>query len=75
MSVSRRYTAVLTREPGWWVGHCLELGVVSQGKTIEEAQDNLKEAVELYLESFGADDEPVNPVEVLLYPLEVPVGA
>jgi len=27
--------------------------VVSQGKTIEEAQANLKEAVELYLESLG----------------------
>jgi len=75
MPVSRRYTAVLTREPGWWVGHCLELGVVSQGRTIEEAQDNLREAVELYLESFGADEEPGPTAEVLLYPLEVPVGA
>jgi len=35
------------------VAHCVELGVVSQGKTIEEAKANLKEAVELYLESFG----------------------
>jgi predicted RNase H-like HicB family nuclease len=75
MPVSRRYTAVLTREPGWWVGHCLELGVVSQGKSVEEAQDNLREAVELYLESFGADDKPGPTAEVLLYPLEVPVGA
>jgi hypothetical protein len=33
---------------------CVELGVVSQGKTIGEAKANLKEAVELYLESFGA---------------------
>jgi predicted RNase H-like HicB family nuclease len=74
MPKSRSYTAVLTREPGWWVGHCLELGVVSQGKSIEEAQDNLKEAVELYLESFGSEDEPA-AAEFLLYPLEVPVGA
>ena len=35
------------------MAHCVELGVVSQGKTIEEAKANLKEAVELYLESFG----------------------
>ena len=49
MSVSRRYTAVLTREPGWWVGHCLRARRASKGNTIEEAQDNLKEAVELYL--------------------------
>ena len=32
-----------------YVSRCVELGVVSQGKTIEEAQKNLKEAVELYL--------------------------
>lgn len=75
MPASRRFTAVLTREPGWWVGHCLELGVVSQGRTIEETKENLREAVELYLESFGADDEPAANAEVLLYPLEVPIGA
>ena len=28
----------------------LELGVVSQGKSIEEAEKNIKEAVDLYLE-------------------------
>jgi len=32
------------------VAKCAELGVVSQGKTVEEAQKNLKEATELYLE-------------------------
>jgi len=30
---------------------CPELGVASQGETIEEAEANLREAVELYLES------------------------
>jgi len=46
----KRFTAVISREENWYVARCLELGVVSQGKTIEEAQANLKEAVELYLE-------------------------
>ncbi len=32
------------------MARAVELGVVSQGKTVEEAQSNLKEAVELYLE-------------------------
>jgi predicted RNase H-like HicB family nuclease len=36
------------------VAHCLELDVVSQGKTVKQAKANLREAVELYLESFGA---------------------
>jgi predicted RNase H-like HicB family nuclease len=70
-----KFTAVITKEENWYVGHCLELEVVSQGKTIEEAQANLKEAVELYLESFGSDDQPQSLGEMVLYPLEVAVGA
>ena len=45
-----RFTTTITKEGKWYVARCLELGVVSQGKTIEKAQGNLKEAVELYLE-------------------------
>jgi predicted RNase H-like HicB family nuclease len=71
----RKFTAVITREENWYVGHCLELDVVSQGKTIEETQANLKEAVELYLESFGLDGQPQSLGEMVLYPLEVAVGA
>jgi predicted RNase H-like HicB family nuclease len=67
-----RLTAVITREDPWFVANCIDLGVVSQGKTIEEAQANLREAVELYLESFGAEEPRANSTgEVLIYPLEV----
>jgi len=69
--MSRRFTALITKEEKWYVAHCVELGVVSQGKTIEEAQANLKEAVELYIESFGSEDLPENTGEVVFYPLEV----
>jgi predicted RNase H-like HicB family nuclease len=48
--MSYKFTTVITQEGKWYVARCLELGVVSQGKTIEEAQRNLKEAVKLYLE-------------------------
>lgn len=48
-----KFTTIIIQEGKWFVAHCLELGVVSQGKTVEEAQKNLKEAVELFLE-----DEP-----------------
>jgi len=71
----RKFTAVVTKEENWYVAHCLELGVVSQGKTIEEAQANLREAVELHIESFGADDQPGNLGEIVLYPLEVALSA
>ena len=71
--MSRKLTAIITKEEKWYVARCVELGVVSQGKSIEEAQANLREAVELYIESFGADDIPDNTGEVVLYPLEVAV--
>ena len=71
----KRFTAVISREEKWFVAHCVELGVVSQGKTIEEAQANLKEAVELYIESFGVDELPQSLGEVVLYALEVAVAS
>ena len=72
--MSKRFTAVITKEEKWFVAHCVELGVVTQGKTIEEAQVNLKEAVELYIESFGVEELPESLGEVVLYPLEVAAG-
>jgi len=73
--MSKRFTAVITKEEHWYVAHCIELGVVSQGRSIEDAQTSLREAVELYLESFGAEDFPESVGEMVLYPLEVAVGA
>ena len=73
--MSLRFTAVITKEENWYVGLCVELGVVSQGKTIEAAKANLKEAVELYIESFGTDDLPESKGEVMLYPLEIVLDA
>ena len=52
--MTKRYNAVITQEGKWYVAHCLELGVVSQGETIEAPQANLREAVDLFIESFGA---------------------
>lgn len=36
----------------WLVAHNPETGTTTQGKTVEEAVANLKEATELYLEEF-----------------------
>lgn len=69
--MSKRYTAFITKEEMWYVARCVELDVVSQGKDIEEAQKNLKEAVNLYLESFGVENLPESMGEVVMYPLEV----
>ena len=36
-------------------------GCISQGQTREQAIENIKEAIALYLESLEAHDEPVPP--------------
>jgi predicted RNase H-like HicB family nuclease len=45
-------TVVMHKEEDMFVAECPEVGTVSQGKTIDEAVSNLKEATELYLEEF-----------------------
>ncbi len=55
--MSVHLTAVIQQEDNWYVAKCLENGVASQGKTLDEAMSNLKEAVELYYED--SDDIPV----------------
>lgn len=71
LSMKKRFTVVITKENKWYVAHCMELDVVSQGKTIEEAEKNLKEAVELHLESFQDNDIPESKGEMILFPFEV----
>ena len=46
------FTAILSMEEDIYIAKCAEVGTISQGKTIEEAIENLKEATELYLEEF-----------------------
>lgn len=71
METQRTYPAVILREDDWFVAHCLSLGVVSQGRTIEEAKTNLQEAVELYIESFPDEELPAPSNEMLIYSLDV----
>lgn len=46
------FTAVVHKEGDLYVAECPEVGTASQGKTIEEAVQNLQEATGLYLEEF-----------------------
>ena len=49
-----KISAVLWREGEQYVSKSPELGVASCGDSMEEALENLKEAVELYLENAKA---------------------
>ncbi|MCP4678884.1 MAG: type II toxin-antitoxin system HicB family antitoxin [Deltaproteobacteria bacterium] len=54
--MSRTFTAVLHKEGNLYVALCPEAGTVSQGNTVDEAVDNLREATELYLEEFPLEE-------------------
>lgn len=49
-------------EDGVFVANCPTLpGCISQGKTRSEAQANIKEAIQGYLESLKKHNEPIPP--------------
>lgn len=50
------YTAIIEKEGNLYVALCPELDVASQGATVEEATSNLKEAVELFLETVDPEE-------------------
>jgi predicted RNase H-like HicB family nuclease len=50
------YTAILEKDGDLYVTLCPDLDVASQGATVEEAIANLKEAVELFLESANPNE-------------------
>jgi len=45
------FTAIIEREDKQYVALCPELDIASQGSSIESALENLKEAVDLFLET------------------------
>ncbi|MBQ2937433.1 MAG: type II toxin-antitoxin system HicB family antitoxin [Clostridia bacterium] len=67
--MSIKYNVIIQKEENWYVAKCLDNNIASQGKTIEEAIKNLKEALELYMQ----DEEPVKPKEIFITTLEVAI--
>ena len=47
----RHFTSVIQSDGDWFVSWCPELDIASQGKTVEEARQNLVEALELFFEA------------------------
>lgn len=55
-----RQIVIYPGEDGYFVVECPSLpGCISQGKTKEEAVQNIKEAIELYIEALEEDNLPV----------------
>jgi len=51
-----RFSVLITKEAKLYVARCPELSVTSQGADVESARANLREAIELYLETWGGPD-------------------
>jgi len=63
-------TVLIQQEGSWFVAKCLENSVASQGKTIDEAIENLREALKLY---FGDFDEMPPTSRLFVTTLEVAI--
>ncbi|ACK68240.1 protein of unknown function UPF0150 [Rippkaea orientalis PCC 8801] len=47
MQTRQQFTSIIEKEGEGYVSFCPKLDIASQGETIEEAKDNLKEAISL----------------------------
>ncbi|ABA57792.1 Protein of unknown function UPF0150 [Nitrosococcus oceani ATCC 19707] len=54
--MNRKLTAIIEREDDGYVALCPEVDVASQGDTIGEARNNLKEALELFFEVASPEE-------------------
>lgn len=51
-----RQAIIFRGEDGFWVAECPSLpGCISQGETREEAVQNIREAIQLYIETLEED--------------------
>jgi predicted RNase H-like HicB family nuclease len=58
-------TVVVTPDDDWFTARFMEVPVVSQGPTINEALAHLTEALELYFEDEPAPEPPiVRPINI-----------
>ena len=75
MKTKRNFTAIIEKEDDMYVALCPELDIASQGKYVESAKQNLKEAIELFLEDASPSEikEKIHS-ELFITQLEVVVG-
>jgi len=71
----QQFTAIIERDEAQYVALCPELDIASQGDTVEEARNNLQEALELFFEVASPQEiKDRLHTEVFITRLEVAVG-
>ena len=70
-----RYTIILEHETdgGYHAYSPVLKGCHSQGDTLDEALQNMREGIEVYIESLEAHNEPIPQEDLLVKPVEVAV--
>ena len=70
-----KLTAIIERDGDGYFSLCPELDIASQGNTIEQARDNLQEALELFFETASPEEVKHRlHGEVFVTQVEVAVG-
>ncbi len=54
--MQKQLTAIIEGEGNGYVSLCPELDIASQGDTIEESRENLREALELFFETASREE-------------------
>ena len=73
--MTRQLTAIIEREGNGYVSLCPELDIATQGETIEQARENLREALELFFECASPEEVKARlHAELYITQLEVAVG-
>jgi len=71
--MSYKVSIIIEHEENWFVASCPELDVASQGKSVEEARANLKEALELYLKHADPSEIQLSKEPPLVSTLDIAV--
>lgn len=73
--MQKQFAAIIEREGDGYVSLCPELDIASQGDTIEEARENLREALALFFETASpAEMQSRLHDEVYVTRIEVAIG-
>ena len=72
----RQFTGIIEKEENGYVSLCPELDIASQGDSVEEARNNLIEALELFFETAAPTEiqQRLHENNLFITPLEVAVG-
>ncbi len=74
--MSRRYAVIFEKGQGNWAAYVPDLpGCITTGKTLEETERNIREAIQGHLQTLREFGEPAPPPSSLAREIEIPPAA